>query len=59
MSDPASARGLWTKIDAALVDRAPWVPLVNPRTIRFLSERVRNFQYQLTAGVVLEQLWVR
>jgi len=59
VSDPAAARTLWTKIDAAIVDRAPWVPLVNPRTIRFLSERVGNFQYQQTAGVVLEQLWVR
>ena len=41
--DPAAARDLWTRIDAAIVDRAPLVPLVNPRTVYFLSERAKNF----------------
>ncbi len=57
--DPAAARDLWTRIDAAIVDRAPLVPLVNPRTVYFLSERAKNFQYQAASGVVWEQLWVR
>lgn len=58
-SDPAAARALWTRIDAKIVDRAPWIPLVNPSAIQFLSERVGNFQYQIASGVLLEQLWVR
>lgn len=56
-SNPAAARDLWTRIDAAIVDRAPLVSLVNPSDVLFLSERVGNFQYGV--GLVLEQLWVR
>ncbi|HZJ51832.1 MAG TPA: ABC transporter substrate-binding protein [Actinomycetota bacterium] len=58
VSDPVAASGLWTRIDAMIVDRAPWVPLFNPRHLLFLSERAGNFQYQ-QAGVLLEQVWVR
>ena len=58
-SDAAAASALWTRIDAEIVDRAPWIPLVNPSAIQFLSERVGNFQYQIASGVLLEQLWVR
>ena len=58
VSDPAAARALWTKIDAEIVDRAPLVPLVNPRTLLFLSKRAGNFHYG-AMGVVWEQMWVR
>jgi hypothetical protein len=29
----AAAGELWSRIDHELVDRAPWVPLYNPRTV--------------------------
>ncbi len=59
VSDPAAARDLWTRIDAAIVDRAPYLFLFNPRSTRFLSERVGNFQYSQASLVLYEQLWVR
>jgi YVTN family beta-propeller protein len=58
-SDPAVARDLWTRIDEAIVDRAPLVPLWNPRSILFLSERLENVQYSQSSGLLLEQMWVR
>lgn len=57
-SDPAAARRLWTRIDAEIVDRAALVPLINPRSLVFLSERAGNYHFGAT-GAVWEQLWVR
>jgi peptide/nickel transport system substrate-binding protein len=58
-SDPAAAGELWTRIDHELVDRAPWVPLYNPRASTLLSARVGNYQYHPFWTVLLDQLWVR
>jgi ABC-type transport system substrate-binding protein/DNA-binding SARP family transcriptional activator len=57
--DPASARELWSRIDHELVDRAPWVPLYNPRTVTALGPRVGNYKYHPFWNVLLDQLWVR
>lgn len=58
-SDPAAAGEAWSRIDHALVDRAPWVPLYNPRVVTALSARVGNYQYHPFWNVLLDQLWVR
>ena len=42
-----------------VVDRAPWVPLYNPRALTALSARVGNYQYHPFWQVLLDQLWVR
>ena len=39
--------------------RPPCVPLVNPKSIAFVSRRVGNFQYSQQWGVLYDQLWVR
>jgi class 3 adenylate cyclase len=57
--DPHAAGELWARIDREIVDRAPWVPLYNNRTIDFVSERVGNYQDHPQWGVLLDQLWVR
>jgi YVTN family beta-propeller protein len=57
--DPALASSLWSKIDHELVDRAPIVPLVNPKQVSFVSSRVGNYQYNPQWNVLLDQLWVR
>jgi ABC-type transport system substrate-binding protein/DNA-binding SARP family transcriptional activator/DNA-binding beta-propeller fold protein YncE len=57
--DPAAAGELWSRIDHELVDRAPWVPLYNPRTVTVLGPRVGNYQYHPFWNVLLDQLWVR
>jgi ABC-type transport system substrate-binding protein/DNA-binding SARP family transcriptional activator/DNA-binding beta-propeller fold protein YncE len=57
--DPAAAGGLWSRIDHELVDRAPWVPVYNLRTVTVLGPRVGNYKYHPFWNVLLDQLWVR
>ena len=57
--DPAAAGQLWSRVDRALVDRAPWVSLYNPRTVTVLAPRVGNYKYHPVGNVLLDQLWVR
>jgi peptide/nickel transport system substrate-binding protein len=57
--DPAAAGEAWSRVDRALVDRAPWVPLYNPRAVTALAARVGNYQYHPFWTVLLDQLWVR
>jgi YVTN family beta-propeller protein len=60
VANPYAARGLWERVDRQLVDQAPWVPLVNPKTVDVLSKRVGNYQYSPNGlGMMLDQLWVR
>jgi peptide/nickel transport system substrate-binding protein len=56
--DPGAAGELWSRIDHELVDRAPWVPLYNPRTVTVLGRRVGNYKYHPFWNVLLDQLWV-
>jgi YVTN family beta-propeller protein len=58
-TNPDAARGLWERIDRQTVDQAPWVPLVNPKVVDVLSNRVGNYQYSPTLGMLIDQLWVR
>jgi peptide/nickel transport system substrate-binding protein len=58
-TDPAVASSLWSRIDRELVDQAPVVPLVNPRQVDFLSQRVGNYQYNPQWHMLFDQLWVR
>ena len=59
LDDPAAAGALWAKIDRAIVDQAPYVWLMNPIAVEFVSERVGNYQYSQQWGSLLDQLWVR
>jgi peptide/nickel transport system substrate-binding protein len=56
--DARAAARLWARIDRELVDQAPWVPLVNPRLIDFVSARVRNYQFHPYWGILADQLWI-
>jgi len=49
------------RLDREIADRAPWVPLFNPRLADFTSKRVGNYQANTYASstVLLDQLWVR
>jgi peptide/nickel transport system substrate-binding protein len=59
IDDPAAAGPLWAEVDRAIVDQAPYVWLVNPIAVEFVSERVGNYQYGQQWGSLLDQLWVR
>jgi peptide/nickel transport system substrate-binding protein len=56
---PAAAVGRWAAIDRELVDKAPWVPLYNPRDLTVLSARVGNYQFHPYWSLLIDQLWVR
>jgi peptide/nickel transport system substrate-binding protein len=57
--DPEASDRLWTQIDRKMVDQAPWLPLVTPKVIDFVSHRVGNYQYNPVWGMLIDQLWVR
>jgi peptide/nickel transport system substrate-binding protein len=59
IDDPAAAGALCAEVDRAIVDQAPYVWLVNPIAVEFVSERVGNYQYNQQWGSLLDQLWVR
>jgi peptide/nickel transport system substrate-binding protein len=58
-SDPQAAATLWSKIDRAVVNEAPWVTLGNNENVDFVSKRVRNYQYNPQWGPLFDQMWVR
>jgi YVTN family beta-propeller protein len=57
--DPAAANERWARLERELVDRAPLVPLVNPKQVDFVSRRVGNYQHHPVFGILISQLWVR
>jgi YVTN family beta-propeller protein len=59
LDDPVTAGDLWAEVERAIVDQAPYVWLVNPIAVEFVSERVDNYQYSQQWGTLLDQLWVR
>jgi peptide/nickel transport system substrate-binding protein len=58
-SAPGRASETWATIDRQVTDRAPWLPLYNPRLDIATSSRVGNYQYHPFFGLLLDQLWVR
>jgi peptide/nickel transport system substrate-binding protein len=58
-TDPRTASKSWAGLDRTLVDRAAWVPLVNPRQIDLVSNRVRNYQHHALLGIIVDQLQPR
>jgi YVTN family beta-propeller protein len=58
-ADPEAANRQWARVDKAIVERAPWLPTINPKTVDFVSQRVGNYQFHPQWGLLLDQLWVR
>jgi peptide/nickel transport system substrate-binding protein len=57
--DAGRAGRLWTRVDHALVDAAPWLPLYNRSVVALTGERVGGYRYHPMRGILLDQLWVR
>jgi peptide/nickel transport system substrate-binding protein len=57
-TDPAAAARQWAAIDRAITNAAPYVDLVNPIGLDFVSKRVGNYQHSAQWGLLLGQLWV-
>jgi DNA-binding SARP family transcriptional activator/ABC-type transport system substrate-binding protein/streptogramin lyase len=55
----AAADRAWQGIDRAVTRRAPWVPLLNPRSADYVGERLGNYQRNPELGILLDRVWVR
>ena len=56
---PDRARRNWAAADQRLVDRAAWVPLVNPVSVYVTGSRVGNYAWSPAVGALLDQMWIR
>jgi ABC-type transport system substrate-binding protein/streptogramin lyase len=57
--DPQKSHELWSQIEHDLVDRAPFVPLVNTQFVTLASNRLGNFLFSPALGPLIDQMWVR
>jgi hypothetical protein len=57
-TDPTGAATLWTQIDHADTDAAPWVDMYNPKQIDFLSSNVRGYAWNPQWYILIDRLWL-
>ena len=62
VTDQAAANQMWSQVDKATTDQAPWVSLFLPKHIDFVSARVGNYIFDpnvLVGGILIDQAWVK
>jgi peptide/nickel transport system substrate-binding protein len=59
LEDPNAANQLWSGVDKATTDEAPWVSLVNTKMLDFTSARVKGFQFSPEWYFLLAQASVK
>jgi peptide/nickel transport system substrate-binding protein len=59
LTNPATARTLWARLDRAVTNQAPWVPVFNNSWTVFVSSRIGNCQVHANYGPLLDQMWIR
>src|SRR5579859_4961878 len=57
-TNPSGATALWTQIDHAETDAAPWVNMYNPKQIDFLSSNVHGYEWNPQWYILIDQLWL-
>ena len=57
-TDPSTAGQLWTQIDQADTNAAPWVALYNPKLIDFLSSNVHGYSWNPQWYILIDRLWL-
>jgi peptide/nickel transport system substrate-binding protein len=45
VTNPDAANKIWTQVDHAVTDQAPWVDMYNPKQIDLLSSRVKGYTW--------------
>lgn len=50
ITDPAAAGQLWAAIDREAMKQVPLIPLFNPKQVTFMSKRMGNFKYSISAN---------
>lgn len=59
VTDPKAANAEWAKIDAAYMEKAPWVPMFNPKQVDFVSKRIGNFNFSYQYHWLFANSWVK
>jgi peptide/nickel transport system substrate-binding protein len=59
VTNPSAANAIWTQVDHAVTDQAPWVDMFNPKQIDFLSKRVHGYQWNPQWYILIDQQWVK
>jgi peptide/nickel transport system substrate-binding protein len=57
-TDASAAARKWAEVDRKVTDLVLWCALVNEGS-DFVSARVRNYQFNLSYGILLDQVWVK
>ena len=55
----SQSNDIWTKVDKAVTDQAPWVAMFNPNLIDFVSGRVKGFTWSPQWYFLLDQASVK
>jgi peptide/nickel transport system substrate-binding protein len=59
ITDPSGANAKWAKIDHEVTDQAPWVAMMNPKYVNFVSKRVKGFQFSPQWYFLIDQASVK
>ncbi|MCB8873757.1 ABC transporter substrate-binding protein [Acidisoma silvae] len=59
VTDQKAANAEWGKIDAELVDQAPWATMFTPKQLDFVSARLKNFTFSDQFHMIYSQVWVQ
>jgi peptide/nickel transport system substrate-binding protein len=59
VTEPRAGNALWAQADARIIDQAAAIPLYNPITTDFVSDRLGNYQFHPQWGMLFDQAWVR
>jgi peptide/nickel transport system substrate-binding protein len=59
ITDPSGANTKWAAVDKAVTDQAPWVSMINPKYLNFVSKRVKGFQFSPQWYFLIDQASVK
>jgi peptide/nickel transport system substrate-binding protein len=57
-TNPSLAASLWTQVDQADTNAAPWVDMYNPKQIDVLSSNVHGYQWNPQWYILIDRLWL-
>jgi peptide/nickel transport system substrate-binding protein len=57
-TNPSGAAKIWTQVDHAMTNQAPWVDMYNPKQIDFLSKNVHGYKWNPQWYILIDQLWL-
>ena len=57
-TNPSGAAALWTQVDHADTNAAPWVDMYNPKQIDVLSHNVHGYSWSPQWYILIDRLWL-